>query len=96
VRIAIIIISGSRRRDKNFVDEFHAQRRGIRGQSWASWLFEGADWRVRGRREGTNRWRRGIWKYSRNHYRMEGIGNFIKGKCRRTRRQENLIWRKKK
>jgi len=31
----------------NFIDEFHAQRRGIRGKTWAKWLFGRKDWRIR-------------------------------------------------
>jgi len=62
VRI-IIIISGSRRRDRNFVDEFHARRRGIRGNLGKMILWEsGLESK---RRKGTNRWRRRIWEYPR-------------------------------
>jgi len=63
VRIVTIVISRSRRRDGNFVDEFHAQSRGIRGKSWTRWLFGKVDWRVRRGRERTNR-RRRVWEYS--------------------------------
>jgi len=61
VRIIIIIISGLRRRDRDFVNEFHARRRGIRGRAWGRWLFGSVDRRVREGREEMNRWKRGIW-----------------------------------
>jgi len=62
VRIVVIIISGSRKRDRNFVNEFHARCRRIRGRTWGR-LFGRVDRRVKREREGTNRWRRGIWEY---------------------------------
>jgi len=43
----MIIMPRSRRRDMDFIDEFHAQRRGIRRRSWMKWLFRRMDWRVR-------------------------------------------------
>jgi len=56
VIIIIIIMSRSRRRDINFVDEFHA-RHGIRGRIW---FFGRVDWRVRREREGMYRRRRRV------------------------------------
>jgi len=41
VRIVIIIVSGTRRRDKDFVDEFYARSRRIYGRGWTSCLREG-------------------------------------------------------
>jgi len=83
VRIIIIVISRLRRRDGNFVDEFHARSRGIRERNWARWLFGRGDWRVRGGREGTNRWRRNLrisWRLVRN----EGNEGFYQRGCKGT------------
>jgi len=63
--IIIIVISGSRRRDRGFINEFHTRSRGICGRSWVR-LFGRVNRRIRGGSEGTNRLRRGIWEYSRN------------------------------
>jgi len=52
VRIIVIIISGLRRKDRDFVNEFHA--RGIRERTWGRWLFGRMNRRVKGRREGIN------------------------------------------
>jgi len=60
----MVIILRSRRGDMEFLDEFHARRRGIRGRSWTRWLFGRLDRRVRRRREGTYRRRRRVWEYS--------------------------------
>jgi len=62
-----------RRWDVDFINEFHARSRGIRGGSWTRWLFGRGDWRVGGGREKTNRRRRRVWEYPGCQSGMRGV-----------------------